>query len=425
MTSQSKTPRLVRVGASSHRGGGDYHPSMPVANPYRTTATERRRHEKTALELTALPTAAGREWRVQAYLDAWLKARSRSLDWKRDADGNLLVTRKTRGRRRGGPKPLLITAHLDHPAFVVTGIAEDGRTIDAQFRGGVHDPYFEDARVEFLDRDDTAARGRIVELRQADDACPFKTVTVRLARRHPGLASGDVGRWAFPEPRITGKGERRVLRTHACDDLAAAAAALCAFDRIRTRKGQEHVGLLFTVAEEVGFVGAIGAATNGLVPRNARLVCLENSRSFPESPIHGGPIVRVGDRISVFSPSLTNAISDLMRTHAASHRNFRWQRKLMAGGACEATAFSALGFESTCLCLPLGNYHNMRDIDEVVAGHRPARVGPETIGLDDYHGLVEMLEVLAAGLPARPPSKDPFQARLRDLRRKHQRVLRG
>ena len=394
-----------------------------TVSPFRTSAADRRQHEKLALELTSLPTAAGREHRVQAYLDRWLAKRSRSLEWTRDADGNLLITRRARTTRRRVP-PLLITAHLDHPAFVVSAM-DDPRHLTAEFRGGVHDPYFENARVEFFDANDVAVRGRVTELRAPDERCPFKTVTVRLDRRHPDLEVGDVGRWAFPAARIAGRGAARTLQTDACDDLAAAAAALCAFDRIRTRKGQEHVGLLFTVAEEVGFVGAIGAATNGLVPKNARLVCLENSRSFPESPIHGGPIMRVGDRISVFSPSLTNAISDLMRTHAASHRNFRWQRKLMAGGACEATAFSALGFESTCLCLPLGNYHNMRDIDEVVAGHRPARVGPETIGLDDYHGLVEMLEVLAAGLPARPPSKDPFQARLRDLRRKHQRVLRG
>ena len=134
------------------------------------------------------------------------------------------------------------------------------------------------------------------------------------------------------------------------------------------------------MAEEVGFVGAIGAATNGLVPKNARLVCLENSRSFPESPIHDGPIVRVGDRMTVFSPDLTNDISTLMTAHAAATPSFKWQRKLMAGGACEATAFSAFGFQSTCLCLPLGNYHNMQAIDDVVAGQRPAKVGPEFIG---------------------------------------------
>ena len=291
---------------------------MPKHSTHRANAADRRRHEKTALELTALPTAAGREWRVQAHLDRWLSARRRSLTWKRDADGNLLIMRKTWKRGRGTPTPLLITAHLDHPAFVVSKIV-DQRTLEAEFRGGVHDPYFEDAKVEFIDVEDHSVRGRVVELRKPDDDCPFKTVTVRLSRKHPLLAVGDIGRWSFPEPAITGKGERRLLKTDACDDLAAAAAALCAFDRIRTRRGQEHVGLLFTVAEEVGFVGAIGAATNGLVPRDARLICLENSRSFGESPIHGGPIVRVGDRMTVFSPELTNDISSLCTAHATDH----------------------------------------------------------------------------------------------------------
>jgi len=394
---------------------------MTARKQNRPTAADRRRHEKIALELTSLPTAAGREFRVQAYLDRWLGERRRTLEWKRDSDGNLLITRKTRGRRRGGPAPLLITAHLDHPAFVVSNVVDD-RTIEAEFRGGVHDPYFEDARVEFHDTGDGIVRGRITGLRKPDDACPFKTVTVRLSRRHPGLAPGDIGRWAFPDAKITGRGAKKLLKTHACDDLAAAAAALCAFDRIRTHKGQEHVGLLFTVAEEVGFVGAIGAATNGLVPKNARLVCLENSRSFPESPIHGGPIVRVGDRMTVFSPDLTNDISTLMTAHAAETPKFKWQRKLMAGGACEATAFSAFGFQSTCLCLPLGNYHNMQAIDEVVAGQRPAKVGPEFIGVDDYHGLIEMLEVLASGLDSKRSAK-PLVARLNGIRSRHEHVL--
>ena len=399
---------------------------MTLRRQSRSNAADRRRHEKVAIELTSIPTAAGREFRVQAYLDRWLGERRRSLSWKRDGDGNLLITRKARGRRREGPAPLLITAHLDHPAFVVSKVLDD-RTVEAEFRGGVHDPYFEDARIEFHDSDDRVVRGRLTDLRKPDEACPFKTVTVRLSRKNPALAKGDIGRWAFPDAKITGQGDARILKTHACDDLAAAAAALCAFDRIRTRKGQEHVGLLFTVAEEVGFVGAIGAATNGLVRKNARLVCLENSRSFSESPIHGGPIVRVGDRMTVFSPELTNEISTLMTAHAATDPKFKWQRKLMAGGACEATAFSAFGFQSTCLCLPLGNYHNMRRIDEVVAGERPARVGPEMIGIDDYHGLIEMLEVVAGGLDESPGKAEvsPLPERLRKLREKHQFVLNG
>jgi endoglucanase len=158
------------------------------------------------------------------------------------------------------------------------------------------------------------------------------------------------------------------------------------------------------VAEEVGFVGAIEVAKNalsnrgGLITKSARLICLENSRSFPESPIGGGPIVRVGDRISVFSPELTNTISQICQEATKKDPEFKWQRKLMPGGACEATAFATYGFQSTCLCLPLGNYHNMADIDGVAAGVRPARVAREEIALADFHGMVRMLELVASRL---------------------------
>jgi endoglucanase len=188
--------------------------------------------------------------------------------------------------------------------------------------------------------------------------------------------------------------------------------------------GCEHVGVLLTRAEEVGFIGAIAACEQRSVPKSARLLCLENSRSFPESPIGSGPIVRVGDRMSVFEPTLTNAVSMLMTDHAATNPTFKWQRKLMPGGTCEATTFSAYGYQSTCLCLPLGNYHNMQGIDAVVAGlTKTAKVGPEFIAMSDYHGLIEMLIVCAAQLNS---SKSPtLRAKMEQLYRDYGFVLGG
>ena len=190
-----------------------------------------------------------------------------------------------------------------------------------------------------------------------------------------------------------------LVHTHACDDLAAVAAALAAFDGISRDASLAHVALLFTRSEEIGFIGAIGAAREGSVPKGARLVCLENSRSFPhDSPIGAGPIVRVGDRLSVFTPELTNRVGDIAAAHAKDNPAFKYQRKLMPGGACEATAFAAYGIASTCVCLPLGNYHNMEEIDAVLAGNKKPRVGREFISADDYHWLVELLEVVARRL---------------------------
>jgi endoglucanase len=88
----------------------------------------------------------------------------------------------------------------------------------------------------------------------------------------------------------------------------------------------------------------------------------------------------------------------------------------MPGGTCEATAFCAYGHEATCLCLPLGNYHNMVDIDGVKAGRRPARVGPEYISVADYHGLVELLVHLVSAIDVGqvPDIKKGMETRLRN-----------
>ena len=105
---------------------------------------------------------------------------------------------------------------------------------------------------------------------------------------------------------------------------------------------------------------------------------------------------------------LTNRISDLCLAESTRDPSFLWQRKLMPGGACEATAFGTYGYQSTCLCLPLGNYHNMADIDGVAAGDRPARVAREEIAMADVHGMVRMLELVASRL-------DDDQGKIRTL----------
>ncbi len=89
-------------------------------------STKRDDSESLLLELTALPTAAGKEHRVQEFLDRWLARRSRSLKWRRDRTGNLLIRRKAPGRT----PPLLITAHLGHPAFVVR--ASEGGDLEVE-----------------------------------------------------------------------------------------------------------------------------------------------------------------------------------------------------------------------------------------------------------------------------------------------------
>jgi len=379
------------------------------------------------LELTSTPTAAGREHLVIAWIDRWLEGRA-GLTRRDDAHGNIEIALAADDGTpfREGPA-VYFTAHMDHPAFVVERVIGPG-TLELAFRGGVGDDYFDNARVVFHTTDDRGNPKRIggTISGRGDKSEPDKSWLCDLDEAFEDVSPTDFATWHLPSPEIveqdltvgpngTERGE--VIYTNACDDLAALVAALAALDRLReTRAAGEAVHdsrVLLTRAEEIGFIGAIGAARDGFMPKGSRIIALENSRSFPDSPIGGGPIVRVGDRVSVFSPSLTGAVAKVAErisggpAHVRANQKlseapkWRWQRKLMAGGACEASVFCHYGYEATCVCLPLGNYHNMADLAAVQAGTNtgPARVGREHVALSDFRGMVELLVGCGEDLP--------------------------
>jgi endoglucanase len=329
--------------------------------------------EKWLLEMAALPTASGREDAVQAWVRGWVKRRP-DLRLTEDSGGNLLVSIK--GRR--GRLPVLAVAHMDHPGFVVTGVED--REASFEFRGGVLAQYFVDARVDFV-----TGPGRGGSVAGYD---PLSRTGV-LHVSGPSPVPGDIARWRF--------GRRAVPAGHvaapAFDDLAGCAAALAALDRARGRPELSHFGVLLTRAEEMGFVGAIHASVAGGIPADARLLSIETSRASADAPLGGGPVIRVGDASSVFDADLTNRITTAVREEGLAH-----QRKLMAGGSCEATAFGAYGFRAAGLCLPLGNYHNMGDLDQVETGAGKAIPLLEEIALDDFHGLIDLLLVASQAI---------------------------
>jgi putative aminopeptidase FrvX len=378
-------------------------------------------HRQWLSELTRIPTAAGREERVIEWIRRWVDERD-GLEISEDVHGNLTIAAAepwtgaggTGGTGGKGEAPIYFTAHLDHPAFVVERVIGP-QTVQLAFRGGVMDDYFDQGRVVIH-----TARGDIgatlTGSAEGGDTL-FKRFTADLddGASADDVTTADIATWELPEPEeIDG-----IFHTNACDDLAAAAAALGALDELRARhaagKPVGDVRILLTRAEEIGFIGAIGACRDKTMPLNSRVIALENSRSFDDSPLGGGPIVRVGDRLSIFSPALTAAVAQRAEEVAGGPSSptaaqkmsdlpkWKWQRKLMAGGACEATVFCNAGYESTCVCLPLGNYHNMADLAAVQAGAHTGRpqVGREFISLSDYEGLVDLLvacgEQLTAG----------------------------
>jgi putative aminopeptidase FrvX len=387
----------------------------------------RAQHQDWLQAITQIPTAAGRESRVVDWIEGWAAARP-ELELTRDPAGNLHIQIRGRQGRQGGQgaerAPVYFTAHMDHPAFVVERVIGEA-TVQVAFRGGVMDDYFEDARITIHARNGATLGAKLVG-RPETGCASFKSFLADVdAATADGVEVGDMATWELPESRIADG----LLHAPACDDLAALAAAVSAIDILRQEPGEQDVRLLLTRAEEVGFIGAIAACRHGTMPRGSRVIALENSRAFDDSPIGGGPIVRVGDRLSIFSPSLSGAVAKRAEEVAggpalptATQKSkdtpaWKWQRKLMAGGACEATVFCAWGYESTCVCLPLGNYHNMADLGAMQAGTfagRP-RIAPEYIGVSDYDGLVDLLVACGQKLPENPSVMPRIEKLWRDV----------
>jgi len=375
----------------------------------------------TLLALAGIPSVAGKEARVVRFLDEWLSARP-SLVRTNDEAGNLLILHKD-----AVEAPVLYTAHLDHPGFVVDEILSE-RSARLSFLGGVHPEFFDGGRVVVYPSDpDVRLAPVCATISERTEADPpgrlYRSCTIESDSSLDGFGAGDIGVWELPDPEVDGDG---IVHARACDDLAALAAALDALDRLQETDAAPRAGLLCTRAEEVGFIGAIAACKDKTIPEGARMLALENSRSFDDSPIGGGPIVRVGDRLSTFSPTLNAAVArcaqklegvvdpDVGRPKIGAETSFKWQRKLMPGGACEATAYHAYGYEATCICLPLGNYHNMAELSEyeeaVKDKRRPvAKIEREYIALDDYLGLVRLLVACAENLESAEPIIDRLE----------------
>lgn len=337
--------------------------------------------------LTNLPSAAGREDRVIAFVEQWVKRR-RSLVLQRDRYGNLMIQRRAAPSGKSA-RPVVIEAHMDHPAFVVTEVI-DTHHLAADFRGGVDPDYFVGTRVALHHGTGAPARGVVRTIEPRQDQWADHRVTVEFPRR-VAAAVGDVLTWAIAPARVT----NGRLHTLACDNLAGVAAALTALDLLLKKRlrPQPDIRVLLTRAEEVGFVGAIGAARSGIISKGASVIVLECSKALPDARIGDGPIVRVGDKTHAFSPEITYALSQVATALAGRDKTFLWQRKLMTGGTCNASAYHSLGYRAGCLCLPLGNYHNMVPC----SSRKPkGRIAAETISLADWHGLVRLL--VEAGL---------------------------
>lgn len=334
---------------------------------------------KPLADLLTQPTAAYRETAVLSYIELACR-RLDGVKIRYDRYGNLLAHYR---RTPCKATPLAFVAHTDHPGFVAAEML-DGRTLRAYFRGGVKLEYFPGAKVRFW----TGGRwvnGRVLKLTKVTPvAAPGRPGRPEeaLVRVRERIEPHAPGMWALPDPVL--RGDHVIAR--GCDDVAGAAALLAMLQRLSRKRASGEVYCLFSRAEEVGFIGAIGAARVRTIPKRLPVISIETSSALPNAPIGGGPILRVGDRLAVFTPALTAFCVRVAEALAQRRKGFLFQRKLMDGGVCEAYPFIAYGYAATGICVALGNYHNMDT--------RRQRIGSEYISLRDWLGMVDLFEAL-------------------------------
>ena len=320
--------------------------------------------------LLGLPTAPFREQAVVQYVRRF--AAATDLPLTRDRAGNVLL----RYRRCRAKTRWVFAAHMDHPGFVVT--RRRGRTLWAEFRGSVGIEYFAGSRARFF-----APGGEVVAVVESARKTKRRSwLAVRLKLDRPAsVPPGTVGMWDLPGVRI----RRGRVSARACDDLAGVASVLCALRALARGGVEADVTVLLTRAEEVGLVGALAACRDGSIPQGAAVVGIETSQAQPQTPLGGGVVVRVGDSIRTFDPSLTAHVTGVAARRARAGA-FAYRRCLMPGGTCESTVYQTLGHRTAALCLPLGNYHNRGP---------GGRIAPERIHLDDFASLISLLVELA------------------------------
>ena len=321
--------------------------------------------------LLSLPTAPFHERFVSAFLREQLVRFG--IAFTSDEYGNIIA-------RSGGEAELALVAHMDHPGFEI--VSASVASADAAWYGGVDARYFRGAGVVVYDQDSGAvvARGTIRKMRK-NAAGRVEAMTLAIKGR---VRAGDFGTWSLVGFRRTGG----IIHTKGADDLVGCAAILLTLKRLQTKGVATGVRGVFTRGEEYGFLGTLGMIRSRALPRDVKVISVETSKALPGVVLGGGPVIRLGDRASMFDHRMVYFMDAVARDLAKSDGRFRFQRRVMDGGTCEATPYQLAGHIAGGVAIPLHNYHNQGK----------TRIGAEAVALRDVEAAVDLLTELARRL---------------------------
>ena len=338
--------------------------------------------------LMRCPAAPHHEDLVRA--EAERICREHQLDFKRDGYGNLLVQLQTNKAVR----PFVLAAHLDHPGFEILRPISKNKW-HARFLGGVGDEYFKQGvSLRLMPGGFPAKLGKRIGKEKE-----FELLSERFFEIAPQYAVWELEDFALRKGQIHGR---------ACDDLVGVASILATLITLKKSRARVNVIGVISLAEEIGFHGALVAATSKVLTKNSLVVSLETSRELAPAKMGQGVIIRVGDRTSTFDSAATRFLMEVAGDLKQEQGDFQFQRALMYGGTCEATAYQEYGFQTTAVCVALGNYHNCGERNKIAA---------EFVSLNDAASMVELLVSAARQMPNYPKLVGRLHKRLDNLLR--------
>jgi endoglucanase len=348
--------------------------------------------------LMSCPAAPYHEAGVRAVVE--LICAENGLACERDDFGNVLV--RLGGKADG--RPLVLAAHMDHPGFEIVRPLGKGRWL-ARFNGGVPDGYFRPGiPVRLLPGASAARLGRRKGARK--EFILHAAETDAPHSPHPAFAVWELEGFAVRGGKIHGR---------SCDDLVGVAAILATMIDLKRFRRRVHVTGVISRAEEIGFQGALAVADANLLPEDSLVVSLETSKELPPAKMGRGVILRVGDRASIFDSEGMRYLGEVAAGLQVKDRKFQFQRALMFGGTCEATAYQEYGYQTAAVCVALGNYHNC---------HPNGSIATEYVNLADACGMVRLLVEAARQMRAFKKLTAKLLARLEGLLKEARRNLR-
>lgn len=296
-------------------------------------------------------------------------------------------------RKRNKEPVRVFIAHMDHPGFHGTRWLNKN-SLAIKWHGGSPVKHLTGSKVWLADDNGLVAEGQLSNVTLLKSKLAIDTAVVRFKKETDSIgnikAKKLFGGFTFRSHSwVSGKR----LYTRAADDLVGVFCIVSTAMDIfrRQQRNNSFIGLL-TRAEEVGFVGAVKHLELGWLKAAKRpVVCvsLEASRHLPGARIGKGPVVRLGDRRTPFDSGALQVLSDL----ALKILPQRHQRRLMDGGACEATATTAWGLPTVGITLPLGNYHN-QGLDGGMDCPNASGPAPEFVHLDDVSDELKLCKTL-------------------------------